>query len=61
MIDNSAMFKIGYGLYVISYNDGKRDNAFICNTVIQVTQTPLKLSVTVYHGIITFSSLDKEI
>ena len=47
MIDNSAMFKIGYGLYVISYNDGVRDNAFICNTVIQVTQTPLKLSVTI--------------
>ena len=26
MIDNSALFKIGYGLYVISYNDGKNDN-----------------------------------
>ncbi len=47
MIDNSALFKIGYGLYAISYNDGKNDNAFICNTVVQLTQTPLKLSVTI--------------
>ena len=47
MIDNSALFKIGYGLYVISYNDGKNDNAFICNTVIQLTSTPLKLAVTI--------------
>ena len=47
MIDNSALFKIGYGLYAISYNDGKRDNAFICNTVVQVTQSPLRLAVTI--------------
>ncbi len=47
MIDSSALFKIGYGLYVISYNDGKRDNGFICNTVVQLTSSPLKLSVTV--------------
>ena len=47
MIDNSALFKLGYGLYAISYNDGKRDNAFICNTVVQLTSTPLKVSVTI--------------
>lgn len=47
MIDNSALFKIGYGLYVISCNDGNRDNAFICNTVVQVTSTPLRIAVTI--------------
>lgn len=47
MIDSSALYKIGYGLYVITCNDGKKDNGFICNTVIQLTNTPLKLSVTI--------------
>ncbi len=47
MIDNTALFKIGYGLYVISCNDGAKDNAFICNTVVQVTDTPKRLSVTI--------------
>ena len=47
MIDNTALFKIGYGLYVISCNDGEKDNAFICNTVVQVTETPKRLAVTI--------------
>ena len=36
-IDKAAMFKIGYGLYVITSNDGNKDNGFICNTVAQVS------------------------
>lgn len=47
MIDNTALFKIGYGLYVISCNDGSKDNAFICNTVVQVTDSPKRLAVTI--------------
>ena len=47
MIDNTALFKISYGLYVISCNDGKKDNGFICNTVVQVTDSPKRVAVTV--------------
>ena len=47
MIDNSALFKIGYGLYVISCKDGAKDNAFICNTVVQVTDSPKRIAVTI--------------
>lgn len=47
MIDNTALFKIGYGLYVISCNDGNKDNAFICNTVVQVTDSPKRIAVTI--------------
>ncbi len=47
MIDNTALFKISYGLYVISCNDGKRDNGFICNTVAQVTDNPKRVAVTI--------------
>ena len=47
MIDNTALFKISYGLYVISCNDGKKDNGFICNTVVQVTDNPKRVAVTI--------------
>lgn len=47
MIDNTALFKISYGLYVVSCNDGSKDNAFICNTVVQQTSNPLTVSITI--------------
>ncbi len=45
--DLTAMFKIGYGLYVVTSNDGKRDNGLIVNTVTQVTNTPNRIAVTI--------------
>ena len=45
--DLSALFKIGYGLYVVTSNDGKKDNGLIVNTVTQVTNTPNRLAVTI--------------
>ena len=45
--DPTALFNIGYGLYVITSNDGKRDNGLIVNTVTQVTNTPNRLAVTI--------------
>jgi len=46
-IDVSALFNIGYGLYVVTTNDGERDNGLIVNTVTQVTNTPNRIAVTV--------------
>lgn len=43
----SALFNIGYGLYVVTSNDGKKDNGLIVNTVTQVTNTPNRIAVTV--------------
>ncbi len=45
--DLSALFKIGYGLYVVTSNDGKKDNGAIVNTVSQVTNMPNRIAVTV--------------
>ncbi len=45
--DLTALFKIGYGLYVVTSNDGKKDNGLIVNTVSQVTNTPNRIAVTV--------------
>ena len=45
--DLTALFNIGYGLYVVTSNDGKKDNGLIVNTVTQVTNTPNRLAVTI--------------
>jgi len=45
--DLSALFKIGYGLYVVTSNDGKKDNGLIVNTVTQVTNTPNRVAVCI--------------
>ncbi len=45
--DLSALFNIGYGLYVITSNDGQKDNGLIVNTVTQVTNTPNRIAVTI--------------
>ena len=45
--DLSALFNIGYGLYVVTTNDGTRDNGLIVNTVSQVTDNPNRVAVTV--------------
>jgi len=47
MKDTKALFNIGYGLYVITVNDGKRDNGLIVNTVMQVTSSPERIAVAV--------------
>ena len=45
--DMTALFKIGYGLYVVTCHDGKKDNGLIVNTVTQVTNTPNRIAVTI--------------
>ena len=45
--DMKALFNIGYGLYVVTSNDGSRDNGLIVNTVAQVTDTPNRVAVTI--------------
>lgn len=45
--DLTALFRIGYGLYVVTSNDGKKDNGLIVNTVIQLTDTPNRVAVNI--------------
>ena len=45
--DLTALFNIGYGLYVITSNDGKKDNGLIVNTVTQVTNQPNRIAVCI--------------
>ena len=47
VIDPTALFNIGYGLYVVTSHDGEKDNGLIVNTVTQVTDTPNRIAVTI--------------
>ena len=46
-LDPKALFKIGYGLYVVTSRDGNKDNGCIVNTVSQLTDTPLRVAVNI--------------
>lgn len=45
--DWSALSNIGYGLYVVTCSDGKKDNGLIVNTVTQLTDTPNRIAVNI--------------
>ena len=45
--DMTALFNIGYGLYVVTSNDGTKDNGLIVNAVSQVTDSPNRVAVTI--------------
>ncbi|MBQ2085619.1 MAG: flavin reductase [Oscillospiraceae bacterium] len=45
--DLTALFRIGYGLYVVTSNDGTKDNGLIVNTVSQVTDNPNRVAVCI--------------
>ncbi len=45
--DLTALNNIGYGLFVVTSHDGKKDNGLIVNTVSQLTASPNRVAVTV--------------
>lgn len=45
--DFKALFKIGYGLYVVTSKDDKKDNGIIVNSVTQVTDSPNRVAVCI--------------
>lgn len=46
-MNSKALFKIGYGLYVLTTNYDNVDNGCIVNSVMQITSNPLRIAVTV--------------
>ena len=57
--DLTALFNIGYGLYVVTSNDGTKDNGLIVNTVSQVTNTPNRVAVTINKQNYSFHTIRK--
>jgi len=46
-MDNKAMYKLSYGLFVLTAKDGDKDNGCIINTAIQVASEPNQLSICI--------------
>ncbi len=59
MIDKKALYSMTYGLYFLSVRNGDKDNGCIINTALQVTDTPLRISVTVNKQNLTAMMLAK--
>ena len=50
MIDLKALGNITYGLYVVTSNDGNKDNGMIVNSVTQITNNPNRFAVAINKG-----------
>ena len=46
-IENAALFRLSYGLYILTAKDGEKENGCIINTAQLLTDSPKRLSVTV--------------
>lgn len=46
-VNDNPLFNISYGLYVLTSNDGNRDDGMILNTVSQVSENPTKLMFSI--------------
>ena len=46
-MDEKAMYKLSYGLFVLTAREGEKDNGCIVNTVSQVTVSPNRIVVAV--------------
>ena len=47
IIDSTALNKLSYGLFVLTAKDGTKDNSCIINTAMQITSSPLRVSIAV--------------
>ena len=46
-VDNNAMFKLSYGLFVLTAREGDKDNGCIINTAAQLTDSPKRIQIAV--------------
>ncbi len=59
LIDPTAMFKLSYGLFVLTAKDGGKDNGCIINTVTQVTDATKRISIAVNKANYTHDMIKK--
>jgi len=59
VVDPGTMFKISYGLFVLTVRDGEKDNGCIINTVSQITDNPRRISITVNKANLSCEMLQK--
>lgn len=52
-MDNKALFKLSYGVFVLSSKSGDKVNACITNTCIQAANDPVRIAISVLNSNLT--------
>ena len=55
-MDKKAMYKLSYGLFVLTAKEGEKDNGCIINTAIQAASAPNQISICVNKDNFTHDS-----
>lgn len=58
-MDKKAMYKLTYGLFILTAKDDDKDNGCVVNTVTQVTTTPNRITVAVNKSNYTHDMIAK--
>ena len=58
-MDKKAMYKLSYGLFVLTARDGEKDNGCIINTAIQAASEPNQLSICVNKANYTHDMIER--
>ena len=58
-MDPKALYKIGYGMYVIGAKKGEKINAQIANTVFQITSEPPTVAVSINKKNLTWEYINQ--
>lgn len=59
MIRNEAMFKLSYGLFILTANENGKDNGCVINTVTQVTDSPKRITIAVNKNNYTCGMIER--
>lgn len=59
MIKNEAMFKLSYGLFVLTAYENGKDNGCIINTAGQITDNPKRISIAVNKNNLTCEMIER--
>ena len=54
-----ALYKISYGLYILTAREGEKDNGCIVNTVMQITDKPNRIAVAVNKSNYTHGMIER--
>ena len=58
-LEPATMFKLSYGLFVLTARDGEKDNGCIINTAVQITSNPLRISIAVNKANLTHDMISR--
>ena len=58
-MDQTALYKLSYGVYLLTANENGKDNGCIINTAVQVAEKPARISISVIKGNLTCEMISR--